>query len=348
MTIRARTAWASPLQRHLALLVVGICCPLLLGESQDRPVAPTTQQVIHARFVDETGAAVGDLSPEEVSVSTGTTPCTVKRFQLPSEPFRVGFLIDVSNSMREDLGSLIIEARRFIEALSPADPRLIVTFDEDVYLNLDWTTAEGEAEDAVKRAAFYDAKNKSLLNEALVLTLRDKFGTEDPRQVLILIADGIDHGSKDFDKDDVFEWAARKAAAIYTLQYDSREHYRRLHNPDHGIIWQPPAGTTGRDLGGIFVGTSNPSQRDRGEYMVQSMYDSAFSYLKKISDLSDGRHFPLTTPSSIESAFQGVAEDLEDVYTITCDCPVNGPKRDSSLINPQIKSSRPGVSPRAL
>lgn len=300
------------------------------------------------RFVDEAGTPVEDLSPEEISISMGTARCTISRLQSPHEPFRVGFLIDVSNSMREDLGSLIIETRRFIETLSSDDPRLVVTFDEDIYLDLDWTTAEGEAEDAVKRAAFYEAKSDSLLHEAVVLTLKDKLGTENPRQILILIADGIDHGSKDYGKDDVFEWAKRKTAAIYSLQYDSRNHYRRLHDPDHDIIWQPPAGATGRDLGGIFVGTSNPTRRDRGEYMVQSMYDSAFSYLKKISDLSGGRHFPLTTPSSIESAFRGVQDDLEDVYTVTCECPRGSSKGDSAAVTPSIQTNRPGVYPRLL
>lgn len=272
--------------------------------------------VTHVRFLDQAGLLIDDIGIEEVRLLEDGFEKEITEFYPMSAPFRVGVIWDISPSMQSDLELIRYDVREFLLNLPPRYPLLLITFDSEIYVDADWTTDREAADQAASWVGKYEGKEKAVLFEAVTLAVKQKFDFEPPRMAAIVLADGHDSGSDGVSKKDTLLAVHNKQVLVYSLQYDTREHYRFLYTTAQGPMWDPPVGTTGRDLGGIFVGGGQPSNRDQSEYKVQAAYQKATEVMRELAQTGKGRHFEIRDATELAEILQKIEMELSSCYTV--------------------------------
>lgn len=303
--------------------------------------------VMHVRFSDRIGRSVTDLRPEEITILDDGQPQKLRRLFFSEEPFDLALLLDSSVSTTEAMPQIRIQSADFASRIPEGNRLLVLSFDSEVYVDCDWTADLGKAEDAIRNIESNEKANRTVLYEAVTVAAEKKFKREAPRKAMVLYTDGIDEGSHNVSQKESLTAIEESGILVYAIQYDSRDHYRRRgrlmsgrspNDPD----WEPPVGTTGRKVGGIFVGGSNPSDRDTTEYIAQSRYDSARKYLRKVAEVGAGRYFETLTISDLANAYERIIQELSLVSTVTY---VPARKaRDGQYHRVRVGTTRSGVA----
>jgi len=295
---------------YLVLLCLFASSAWLLGiEDPDRVVT-------HVRFLNPEGLFISDIELEEVRLLEDGLEQEIIEFYPMNDPFRVGVIWDISPSMQPDLELIRYDVREFLLNLPSRYPVLLITFDSEIYVDSDWTMDREALDQAASWVGKYEGKSKAALFEAVTLAVKQKFDFESPRTAALILADGHDSGSDGVSEEDTLLAVHNKQVLIYSLQYDTREHYRFLFSTARGPMWDPPAGTTGRDMGGIFAGGGQPSNRDQSEYKVQSGYRKATEVMRELAQTGKGRHFEIQNPTQLAEILQNVEKELATCYTL--------------------------------
>ena len=220
--------------RRFLLLIVSFLCfsltpsgspPATAGQSQPIPPAPSTNEsstavvdvpakrktageetddyvisveaelvVLHATVTDKNGKPVADLKRNEFRVFENKVEQKLKVFKREDIPVAVGILVDNSGSMRDKRKGVNAAALKFVKSSNPLDEVFIVNFNEESFLDAEFTGNLILLEEALEKidarggTAFYDAIDMSLDH------LKEK-ATLDKR-VVIAVTDGEDNASK--------------------------------------------------------------------------------------------------------------------------------------------------------
>lgn len=336
------------------MLVVSIGCAAL-AQTLSAPAqesVPTyrvdaDEVVVHVLFTDRYGNAITDLTREEVQIFENNTRQEINRFHTTDAPFRVGLLLDSSPSTQEQLPRIRLDSGDFIQSLPEGTEVLVISFDEEVYVDCDWSTDLKRAARCAKSIVYDEDRQSTVLYEAVALTAEQKFERNFLRQALIVYSDGIDEGSKGVSREESLETIQESHLVAYTIQYDSRDHYRRLHNPSPDLVpgVEPPVGSTGVKLGPILVGSGDVSNRDRAEYVAQTKYESGQNYLKELAEAGTGTYFEALQISDLTRAYARIVAELSAMYTLTF-LPSEKDARGYRAI--RVHVTRPGVAVQTL
>ncbi len=301
---------------------------------------PPPEVPLHVHFLDSEGYPVTDLQPDEVKVLQGTRELEVRRVLGPDEPFDIGLVLDVSPSVETYVDAIRDETSRLFHSTRPRDQGMILTFDSRIYVDCDWTDDRREIDEAIFELGLHKGGDSSVIYDALAVSLEAKFWERGPRQLLIFFSDGVETGSEDTKEEESLEVARRSGVLTYVIQYDPRPHYLRLHRGAmYDPTWEPPPGTTGTSVGGIFVGSGRPSRTDRAGYMVGRMFDRAVQYLRKVAESGRGEYHMMLEPSDLASIYRRILTDLEHLSTVTID-----PTPGQGIQGVTIETTRPGVT----
>jgi VWFA-related protein len=170
--------------------------------------------VLHATITDNASRPVLDLSQESFQVFEDKVEQQIKLFKREDIPVSVGILVDNSGSMRDKRRGVNAAALKFVQSSNPLDEVFIVNFNDDAFLDADFTDSiplleEGlEKIDARGGTALYDAIDMSLLHMAERATLDKK--------VLIAITDGEDNASR-INLERVVQAVERADVMVYTV-----------------------------------------------------------------------------------------------------------------------------------
>ncbi len=298
------------------------------------------------RFSDAEGFPVTDLEPQEVRVWQGSRALEVRGVLGPSEPFDAGLVLDVSPSVEQYVDAIRQETSSFFRSLRNRDRGMILTFDSQIYVDCDWTTDRDEIDEAIFEFGLHKRGEQSVIFDALAVSLEQKFWKRGPRQILIFMSDGVEHGSEETKEQESLEVARRSGLVVYAIQYDPREHYLRLHRgAAHDPTWEPPPGTTGGTVGGIFVGTGRPSTGDLADYKVGRILERSTKYMREVAESGRGSYHLMRQSFDLQSIYRSILEDLSDLTTITIARPEPA---DGRFLEVRIESTRPGVTATPL
>jgi Ca-activated chloride channel family protein len=120
-------------------------------------------QTVSVTVTGHNAGLLSDLKAEDFRLSRGGKPLAVATAQLNDDPSCVGILVDKSGSMRSKLGMAERAIMDFVRASNPGDRFFVVNFNDDPYLDLDFTSDSPRIEDAILRhparggTAVYDA-----------------------------------------------------------------------------------------------------------------------------------------------------------------------------------------------
>jgi Ca-activated chloride channel homolog len=198
-------------------------------------------------------------------------------------------MIDTSRSTKFKIEDIQRAAFTFVEQLRPADRVMVVSFDDRVRVQCEFTSDRNTLKQAIAKTK---TGTGTKLYEAINLVMNQKFSAVQGRKAIVLFTDGVDTESKyGSGKQSMFD-VEKYEVMIYPIQYDTMEDVAALLNGDE----QPQKSIT--------------SQPTTEEFML------ATRYLRGLALRSGGRVHSAETLTNLHQAFALIAEELRHQYSL--------------------------------
>ena len=245
----------------------------------------------------------------------------VQNFFPVDAPFSVGLLLDTSYSTVGKLARIQDSAIEFLDQIHPDDEVMVISFDDDVYLDTDFTQNKQAVERAIKMTR---SGRSTQLFEAVYLGMQQL--REQPyRKVMVLFTDGVDTTSPTSTAKETVEVAKEAEVTIYPIFFNTEaDTLAGLRNPRSGgpgplgtptgspfpFPFPMPQPTPYPDPGGRYP---NDGRREQ----IQREYMKARSYLSQLAEVTGGARFDAAgNLSDLGEAFAKIAEEMRSLYTI--------------------------------
>ena len=247
------------------------------GEDREFEISVDVELVqLPVSVVDRDGAPVIGLDQEHFEVYEDGVRQDITLFLHEDVPISVGLVIDNSGSMRNKRERVNSAALVFAREGNPEDETFIVNFDDDAYLEQDFTGSIGNLIDTLENV---DTRGETALNDAIYLSLEhvEANGRMDKKAVLV-ISDGEDNASK-FGFNRVMERLREAEVTVYVI----------------GLL------ELNDQRGGLF--RRSPSSRAKRE-------------LRQIAESTGGQAYFPESLDEVEELCRRVAHDLRNHFTI--------------------------------
>jgi len=216
-------------------------------QGQEPPAAGGTLKVttevvsVYAVVREKNGRLIPDLNKDDFLLQEDRTPQEIRYFSRETDtPLTLGILVDTSPSQERVLEVEKSEAEAFLrEVLRPKDLTFVMHFDVEVELLQDFTADLHRLDKAIDETEINgggmrttgtypsgDSGGATHLYDAVYLAARDVLKSEVGRNVLILLTDGEDQGSK-VKLEAALEAAQKADIIIYSVNIHDRGFYAR-------------------------------------------------------------------------------------------------------------------------
>ena len=180
--------------------------------------------------VDRDGRAVNGLTKENFEVFEDSAEQEITFFRREDIPVSVGLVIDNSGSMHNKRQRVNAAALAFARESNPEDETFIVSFDDQVYLDQDFTSS---IDDLTRAFSSIDTRGQTAVYDAISLSVDHlRKGTKD-KKALLLVSDGEDNASR-YNFDRALDALRKSDVILYAIGL--------LDAPDQhlGIFRKPP------------------------------------------------------------------------------------------------------------
>jgi len=189
------------------------------------------------------------ITARDISLFDGGMEQSVQSLTPDPGPARIVLLVDNSLSLRADVEKLQQAAREFAYEIFEGDQVLVVGYDQQPEIISDWTDDAKKIEAALPT---FRKRGEPYLFDALSAVMSDAmrpYAGGNRKRVIVLVADGLDRGSKSQFKDILAE-LQKQDIAVYALQIPDRTGgaLRRDKPKPAQVIQQLTEGTGGRIL----------------------------------------------------------------------------------------------------
>jgi VWFA-related protein len=302
--------------RQFQRLAAILLAPLLLAgsalQSQQQPKlsAEVKLVTVYTTVRDKHGKIVPNLSQSDFALQEDSRPQTISYFARESDlPLTLGLLVDTSLSQRRVLGSERDASYTFLNHIlrQDKDKAFLIHFDREVELLQDLTSSRDKlraALDEIHSPQREDTSSGSgghghgsggtLLYDAIYLASEELMKKQQGRKALIVLTDGVDHGSKE-TLGSAIESAQRADTAVFSILFADDEAYG--HGGGHGG-WG-----TGRSGG--------PSRK----YPQQERPDGK-RVLQRISQETGGQLFQVSKKLTVDQIYDQIEEGLRNQYSL--------------------------------
>ena len=306
--------------------------------------------------LDKRGALVKDLTKDNFEIKVDNRPQTIHSFSVDTDlPLTLGLVVDTSMSQRDAIDDERVASTAFLNEMlaAPAsrDKAFVVQFAQQTDLLQDTTDSKTLLQSALKQLDTARASGKSggdqsgsepvgtaagrarrdanTLYDALFLSSNEVIGKQKGRNVLIVLSDGIDSGSKE-SVASAIEAALRADAIVYAIYFKGRvETDRGFHVGSGGDPNDPnnyPGGYSGGYPGcypggypGGYPG-SNPGTQPRNVPIADGR-----KTLEHIAEQTGGRVFEVSKKESLADIYKEIGEELRAQYWLAY-----APEKDQS------------------
>ena len=191
---------------------------------------------LHATVVDEKAGLVTGLDRSAFQIFENGEQQRLTSFGNEDVPVSLAIVIDNSGSMREKRPSVNQAALNFVKASNPQDEVFVVNFNDEFYLDQDFTSDINLLRDALDRI---ESRGGTLLYDALVASSDHliKAGKKD-KKVILLITDGEDNISHLSQEDAIRQVAVDGGPTVYTIGILGGEKEKRARRALHLIAEQ--------------------------------------------------------------------------------------------------------------
>ncbi|MEE8348235.1 MAG: VWA domain-containing protein [Acidobacteriota bacterium] len=336
--------------------------PAWAQESEPRFRADVNTILVNVLVTDRQGHPISGLTRENFHLFEDGVEQDVLNFFPVDAPFSVALLLDTSYSTVGKLGRIQNAGIDFLHQIHPDDEVMVVSFDDQVYLDTDFTRNHDEVERAVKSTR---TGQSTQLFEAVYIGL-ERLQTQPFRKIMILFTDGVDSASRETSKGDTLDFSEETDVTIYTIFFDTEtDALARVGGP---LSIPGPAGTPGTIPGRNPGPLGRPSpfpmpmpmpapptrrrepgdvgQAEREQERIRAAYREAKFYLGKLAETTGGAAFDTAhSLNDLDAAFAKIAEEMRSLYSIAYVS--SNPEKDGNFREIKITVDRPEGRVRA-
>jgi len=228
---------------------------------------------LHATVVDDHNRLVTNLTRNDFNVFEDGKPQKITSFRREDIPVAMGIVIDNSGSMRQKRPAVNAAAINLVQASNPQDKVFIVNFNEEYFLDQDYTASIPKLKDALERI---EARGGTALYDATVASADHLKKSGDlEKKVLLVVTDGEDNASRESLEQAVRRLQVENGPTVYTIGLLQEEHSKRARR-----ALRMMAEETGgeaffpKDLGEVNAITSQIAHDIRNQYTIQYKPDT--------------------------------------------------------------------------
>ena len=180
---------------------------------------------LHATVVDDRNRLITNLTKADFNVLEDGKPQKVTSFHNEDIPVALGIVIDNSGSMREKRPQVNAAAVNLVRSSNPQDKVFVVNFNEEYFLDQDYTGSIPKLKDALERI---ESRGGTALYDAVVASADHlKKSGELEKKVLLVVTDGEDNASRESLEQALRRLQEQNGPTIYTIGLLSEEHGKR-------------------------------------------------------------------------------------------------------------------------
>ena len=278
---------------------------------------------ILATVRDKHGKIISNLTKDDFVLDEDGRPQTINYFVKESDlPLRLGLMVDTSLSQRRVLESERSASYSFLDHLLRADKDLafVIHFDRQVELLQDFTPSRPKLQAALQslQTPQSDSDRGSAgssgggggggggrgsrrgggtqLYDAIYLASDELMSKQQGRKALIILSDGVDHGSIE-SLTTAVATAQRADTVIYSILYKDEEGYGGY--PGGGMMG--PRGGGGGRRGGRYPQEERPDGK---------------KVLQQISKETGGQLFEVSKKETVDKIYSEIEEELRSQYSL--------------------------------
>jgi VWFA-related protein len=294
-------------------------------EAQPKIAVEVKTVSVLATVRDKHGKIIPNLTKDDFQLDEDGRPQTINYFAHESDlPLRLGLLVDTSLSQRRLINQERSASYSFLDHLLREDKDLafVIHFDHEVELLQEFTPSRPKLQAALQalQTPQFDSGGGgsrggggagngggggggrgrgsrgrgTLLYDAVFLASDELMSKQQGRKALIILSDGVDHGSKE-TMAEAIATAQRADTIIYSILFADEEENSR---PDG--FGMGGHGGYGGGHGGRF-----PPQEQRPD---------GKKILEQISKETGGRMFKVSKKETVEAIYAEIEEDLRNQY----------------------------------
>ncbi len=316
---------------------------------------------VNVVVTDTKGSYLTQLRKENFRIYEDSVEQQITHFSPVDAPFAVGLVLDTSYSTINRLAQIQDESIGFIDRIHVDDEVLVVSFDDEVHLESEFTRNKQATERAIKQTR---TGGSTQLYEAVYLALQQKIRHRRERKAMVLFTDGVDTASPTSTENETIELAREVDTLIYPIFFDTRYDTDPMsRNPGPplgrggGTVGIPTGGgTVGLPTGGGTIGLPLPRRRrspripspripsprrPTGLGRSEAEYRRGRRYLERLAQVSGGTLYVSQGLRNLGDAFQRIAAELRSQYSLAYS-PTNK-KRDGKFRRIKIVTDLPDV-----
>jgi VWFA-related protein len=170
---------------------------------------------LHATVVDDRQRLVTNLNRTSFQVFEDGRPQRITSFRREDIPVALGIVIDNSGSMRDKRPSVNAAALNLVRASNQQDQVCVVNFNNEYYLDQDYTGNVNLLRDALERI---EARGGTALYDAIVATSEHLMKSAKlQKKIILVVTDGEDTASRDTLEKAVRAIAVDGGPTVYTI-----------------------------------------------------------------------------------------------------------------------------------
>jgi VWFA-related protein len=303
-------------------------------QSQSQQQAPPQSQskistevklvTVYAAVRDKHGKIIPNLNQADFALQEDARPQTIKYFARESDlPLTLGLLVDTSMSQRRVLDQEKSASYSFFDHIlrEDKDKAFLIHFDREVELLQDLTASREKlraALELVDTPQFTNTRGGggqgggpggsghghggggTLLYDSIYLASNELMKKQQGRKALVILTDGVDHGSKE-SLNTAIASAQRADTAVYSILFADEDAYSSYGRGGYGGHGGYPGGGMGRGGPGRYPQQEHPDGK---------------KVLERISKETGGQLFEVKKKLSIEQIYAMIEEELRNQYSL--------------------------------
>jgi Ca-activated chloride channel homolog len=223
---------------------------------------------LHATVVDDHFRPITSLGKGDFVVFEDGKPQKITSFRNEDIPVALGIVIDNSGSMRDKRPQVNAAALNLVRSSNPQDQVFVVNFNEEYFLDQDYTGSIPKLKDALERI---ESRGGTALYDAVVASsdhLKKSGSLE--KKVLLVVTDGEDNASRESLEQSLRRLEEKNGPTVYTIGLLGDEHGKRarralreMAEDTGGVAFFP------KDLSEVEAITQQIAHDIRNQYTIQ-------------------------------------------------------------------------------
>jgi VWFA-related protein len=170
---------------------------------------------LSAVVLDARKHLITNLARTNFAVYEDNQPQTITSFRREDIPVSIGIVVDNSGSMRTKRAAVTKAVLNLIQASNPQDEVFVVNFNDDPYLDQDFTSKLGPLREALDRV---DSRGGTALYDAVIASADHLAkGAKKEKKVLLVVTDGVDNESRESLESAIRKVLDDNGPTIYTI-----------------------------------------------------------------------------------------------------------------------------------